>query len=165
MTKNQGKGKVIVCGIGNTLLQDEGVGVHLVRELKKLPLPASVELIEAGTMLLDYLFELREARQVILIDAMKADGPPGSIYLLDAKELLQDEVDHPLSLHQVGAAEILRIMALESNPPPCLVIGVEPASLEWGLELSDTLRAKLPEILRVVEDQIRRFPTNSPQPA
>ena len=112
MTKDQGKGKVIVCGIGNTLLQDEGVGVHLVRELKKLPLPASVELIEAGTMLLDYLFELREARQVILIDAMKADGPPGSVYLLDAEELLQNEVDHPLSLHQVGAVEILRIMAL-----------------------------------------------------
>ena len=164
-TEDRGKGKVIVCGIGNTLLQDEGVGVHLVRELKKLPLPASVELIEAGTMLLDYLFELREARQVILIDAMKADGPPGSVYLLDAEELLQNEVDHPLSLHQVGAVEILRIMALESNPPPCLVIGVEPASLEWGLDLSDALQAKVPEMLRVVQEQIRSVLPDSPKPA
>ena len=154
---DQEKEKIIVCGIGNTLLQDEGVGVHVVRELRKLPLPASVEVIEAGTMLLDFIFQLREARQVILVDAMRADGPPGSIYLVDAQELIRRPPDHPLSLHQVGAEEILRIMALEGKPPPCLVIGIEPASLDWGLELSETLQEKMPEILRVLQEEIRQL--------
>ena len=154
---DQEKEKIIVCGIGNTLLQDEGVGVHVVRELRKLPLPASVEVIEAGTMLLDFIFQLREARQVILIDAMRADGPPGSIYHADAKELLRSQTDQPLSLHQVGPVQILKIMALEQDPPPCLVIGIEPASLDWGLELSETLQEKMPEILRVLQEQIRQL--------
>ena len=126
----------------------------MMRELKKLPLPASVEVIEAGTMLLDFIFQMREARQVILVDAMRADGPPGSIYLLDARDLLQARTDEPLSLHQVGAVQILKIMALEKDPPPCLVIGIEPASLEWGLELSETIKEKMPEILKVVQDKI-----------
>ena len=154
MRPDQEKKKVIICGIGNTLLQDEGVGVHVVRELKKLPLPASVEVIEAGTMLLDFIFQMREAGQVILVDAMRADGPPGSIYLMDARDLLQARTDQPLSLHQVGAVQILKIMALEKDPPPCLVIGIEPASLEWGLELSETIKEKMPEILKVVQDEI-----------
>jgi hydrogenase maturation protease len=154
MRPDQEKKKVIICGIGNTLLQDEGVGVHVVRELQKLPLPPSVEVIEAGTMLLDFIFQMREARQVILVDAMRADGPPGSIYLLDARDLLQARTDQPLSLHQVGAVQILKIMALEKDPPPCLVIGIEPASLEWGLELSETIKEKMPEILKVVQDEI-----------
>ncbi len=156
MTKDQGKGKVIVCGIGNTLLQDEGVGVHVLRELKNAPLPPSVELIEGGTMLLDFLFQLQEARQVILIDAIKADGPPASIYLVDGKELLHGQADHPLSLHQVGVVQVLQILALEKDPPPCLIIGIEPASLEWGMELSEIVREKMPEILQVVQDQIRK---------
>jgi hydrogenase maturation protease len=154
MRPDQEKKKVIICGIGNTLLQDEGVGVHVVRELQKLPLPPSVEVIEAGTMLLDFIFQMREARQVILVDAMRADGPPGSIYLMDARDLLQAQTVEPLSLHQMGVLQILKIMALEKDPPPCLVIGIEPASLEWGLELSETIKEKMPEILKVVQDEI-----------
>lgn len=141
---------VLVCGIGNVLLQDEGVGVHVVRELKKMPLPPSVEVLEAGTSLLDLIPRLREAKHLILIDAMKADGPPGSIYLLDAERLLQRQSTHPLSLHQMGALDALRIMALEAKPPPCLVIGIEPASMEWGLEPSSVIRGKMTKILQIV---------------
>ena len=148
--------KILVCGIGNILLQDEGVGVHVVRELKRSSLPPSVELIEAGTMLLDFLFQMQEARQVILIDAMKADGPPGSIYLLDGQQLIEAQADHPLSLHQVDAVQVLRIMALEKDPPPCQVIGIEPASLEWGLELSEIIQAKMPEIVEAAQGLIQR---------
>ena len=107
-------------------------------------------------MLLDFLFQLQEARQVILIDAVKADGPPASIYLVDGKELLHGQADHPLSLHQVGVVQVLQILALEKDPPPCLIIGIEPASLEWGMELSEIVREKMPEILQVVQDQIRK---------
>ena len=152
----QEKKRIIVCGIGNVLLQDEGVGVHVLRELKKSSWPTSVELIEGGTMLLDFLFQLQEARQVILIDAVKADGGPGSIYLVDSEQLTETQTDHPLSLHQVDAVQVLRILALEKDPPPCLIIGIEPASLEWGLELSETINERMPEILQVVHDQIRK---------
>ena len=156
MRRKQETEKIVICGIGNTLLQDEGVGVHVVRELKKSPLPPSVELIEGGTMLLDFLFQMQEARHVILIDAMRADGPPGSIYLLDAQRLTEAQADHPLSLHQIDAVQVLRIMALEKDSPPCLVVGIEPASLEWGLELSEIIKAKMPEILQAVQDLIQR---------
>jgi hydrogenase maturation protease len=161
MKREQETKEIVICGIGNTLLQDEGVGVHAVRELKKMPLPPSVVLIEGGTMLLDFLFQMQEARQVILIDAMKADGPPGSIYLLDAQQLTEPQADHPLSLHQVDAVQVLRIMALEKDPPPCLVIGIEPASLEWGLELSEIVKGKMPEILQVVQGVIHRALSNA----
>jgi hydrogenase maturation protease len=86
---------------------------------------------------------------------MKADGSPGTIYLLDAQQLLQRQANHPLSLHEVGAVEILRIMALEANPPPCLVIGIEPASLECGLEPSPLLQGRMADILQVVKEQIQ----------
>jgi len=149
--------KIVICGIGNLLLQDEGVGVHIVRELRRLDLPPSVEILEAGVSLLDFLSDLQGADQLILIDAMRGGGLPGSIYLLDAQELTQRAADHPLSLHQVGALDILQIMALEGTPPPCLVIGIEPASLDWGLEPSPLIQARMPEILRVVKEQIERL--------
>jgi len=149
--------KILVCGIGNTLLQDEGVGVHVIRELKRRSFPSFVEFLEAGVSLLDFIFQLREAERLILLDAMKADGPPGSVYLIDGHELIQDSSDQPLSLHQVGAIEVLRIMSLDGTPPPCLVVGIEPASLDWGLELSSLLQSKMCQIVEAVEEEIRKL--------
>jgi hydrogenase maturation protease len=94
---------------------------------------------------------------LILLDAMKADGPPGSIYLLDGQQLIEAQADHPLSLHQVDAAQVLRIMALEKDFPPCQVIGIEPASLEWGLEPSSLVQSKMAEIVAAGPGEIRKL--------
>jgi len=131
------------------------VGVHVVRELKKRSLPSSVEFLEAGVSLLDFISRLQDAEQLILLDGMKADGPPGSIYLRDGQQLIEAQADHPLSLHQVDAVQVLRIMALEKDPPACQVIGIEPASLDWGLELSEIIQGKMPEILQAAQDLIQ----------
>lgn len=148
--------RVIVCGVGNLLLQDEGVGVHLVRALKQRSLPPGVEILEAGTSLLDFLPDLWQADHLILIDAMRGDGSPGSLYILEAGQILQRPPASPLSLHQWGVPEVLRLMTLQGMPP-CTIIGIEPGCLDWGTEPSPQIRERLPSLVEAVREQILRL--------
>ena len=99
----------MVAGLGNVLLKDDGVGVHAVRELKKV-LPRRILAVEVGTAVLDALHLFEWADRIIGIDAMQAGGPPGSIYSFGVEDV--DDPGVKASLHEMGLIAGLRFIKL-----------------------------------------------------
>jgi len=143
-------------GVGNVLLRDEGIGVHVARALQEMR-PAfpdgEVEVVDGGTS--PNAFDTAGgADKLIIIDAACGGGEPGTVYRF-APDGLSVEPRLLTSLHDLGLLDSLRMMESLGNPPrDTVIIGVEPAEVDWGLELTPTLRDKLPDVVRlVVEEQ------------
>lgn len=142
--------RVVVLGIGNTILSDEGVGVHAVEALQeRYELPESVELIDGGTSGMELLGPLSGTDVLIVLDAIKAGREPGTVV-----RLVGDEVPvffrSKLSPHQVSICDVLAGLEFSGDLPGDLVlIGVEPESLELGLELTPAVAARMPEMMEM----------------
>lgn len=143
--------KIVILGVGNLLLKDEGVGIHVIRALKDAPLPTDVdlELIDGGTSP-NVFYLLEGADKLIIIDAVAGGSDPGSIYRFRANDIAV-EAKHILSIHQIGLLEGLKMMEhMEGKRKDVVIIGVEPKEMGWGLELSSDLQQKIPQIVEVV---------------
>ena len=138
---------IVVLGVGNILLTDEGLGVHVVKELKEnYNFTPEISLIDGGTMGMELLTYMRGMKRILLIDAINGGEAPGTVYEFPHRELEQYFTEH-ISVHEVGMQDILRIRAIQENPlEDAIVIGVEPESLEIGFEPSAPVQAVLPEV-------------------
>ena len=138
---------IVVLGVGNILLTDEGLGVHVVEDLKaNYTFTPQVTLIDGGTMGMELLTYMRGMKKILLIDAINGGKNPGTVYEFPHRELEQYFTDH-ISVHEVGMQDILRIRAIQENPlEDAIVIGVEPESLEIGFEPSVAVQQALPEV-------------------
>lgn len=146
--------KVAIIGLGNELLTDEGVGVHAVRELQKEP-PAGVLMAEVGTRALNAQQLLEEADIVIAIDAVRVGGRPGSVYLFDSVNV---ETQQQYSLHELGIIGVLQLIKKDARPK-LIILGVEPETIDYGMELSETVCAALKSVVgaaRKIAEQIRK---------
>ena len=138
---------IVVLGVGNILLTDEGLGVHVVEDLKaNYTFTPQISLIDGGTMGMELLTYMRGMKKILLIDAVNGGEAPGTIYEFPHRELEQYFTDH-ISVHEVGMQDILRIRAIQENPlEDAIVIGVEPESLDVGFEPSAPVQKALPEV-------------------
>ena len=134
--------RTLVVGLGNVLLQDDGVGVHAVRELRKL-LPPRILAVEVGTAVLDALHLFEWADRIIGIDAMQAGGAPGTIYSFGVDDV--DDQGVKASLHEMGLIASLRFM--KGPRPPISILAVEPETMDCGLELSASVQQALPRLV------------------
>jgi len=146
--------KVILLGIGNLILRDEGVGVHVVRELEERKLPLGVEVIDGGTATMDLLSVIYEAESIIVIDALRSGGKPGTIYRCLPQDLM-DAVDRPLSLHQVGLLDVLAMARQLGGHASVVIIGVEPKEISWGMELTPEVSAAVPKVIKAIFKELR----------
>jgi hydrogenase maturation protease len=146
--------KVLILGIGNVILKDEGIGVHVVRALEEIELHPEVELIDGGTATMDLLSLIHKAERIIIVDALKAGGAPGTLYRCLPEEL-EDNSERPISLHQVGLLDVLGMARQLGGSPAVVIIGVEPKEISWGLELTEELRAAVPKIVEAVYSELR----------
>jgi hydrogenase maturation protease len=147
MTEKQ-RAHVLIVGIGNLLLSDEGVGIHAVSCLSQQELPPDIEVLDGGTSGADLVDYLAGRVKVIVIDAASGNGPPGTIYRCKASELIGQEGS--LSLHEFGLADSLHMAEqLGCAPQAVIVLGVQPATLEPGMELSPEIAAVLPHIINL----------------
>jgi hydrogenase maturation protease len=151
---NEGSPRITVLGIGNLLLKDEGVGVHLVQKLAGIVDNAKVNIIDAGTSP-DFLSLIdRNIDKLIVVDAVKADNKPGTIYRFSPDNLDLDSTS-PVSLHEIGVLDSLKIMALfDRLPESTVIIGIEPKTIDFGLELSPEVAERVPEIINLVLKEI-----------
>jgi hydrogenase maturation protease len=141
---------ILVLGIGNILLKDEGVGVHVVRAIDTAGVPDDVELCDGGTFGIDLLDTLANRRKVIVIDAVRADAAPGTVLRFTAADLVRPGRPD-LSLHQVGLFETLAMARqLGCAPEEVVIFGVVPMALEPGLELSPEVAAVVPRVIDLV---------------
>lgn len=148
MEENPGS-KILVAGIGNLLYRDEGIGVHVVQEMRKMELPGHIELLDIGTSTMDLISYLDGVEKLIVIDTMKAGRDPGTIYKCKPEDLMP-KGEGPISLHEIGLLETLSMAKKMGMEMDTVIIGVEPKVIEWGMELSDDVKNKIPAIIEVV---------------
>ena len=145
--------RITVIGIGNLLLKDEGIGVHIADALQELDLPDNVEIIDGGTSP-DLPAYLEPTDKLIIIDAVEAGGKPGTVYRFYPDDLTP-ETGELISLHELGLMSSLKMMSLLGNEPKeVTIIGVQPKEIDWGTELSTELREKIPDIVGIVLKEI-----------
>jgi hydrogenase maturation protease len=144
-----------VLGVGNLLLSDEGVGVHVAKKLMEMELPPGVQAVEGGTDGFRLMNVVTEADRLIIVDAVKGGEAPGSIYRFDIKDAPTYPDVYKTSVHQIGILEVVHLSELVGKTPETVIIGVEPASLEMGMELSTEVAAKLPRIIELVFEEIK----------
>lgn len=143
------KPRLMILGVGNLLLRDEGVGVQVIKALEDRPLPAGIELLDGGTLGIDLLAYISEAERIIVVDAVKGGGEPGAIYRL-TPEILGQFKEQALSLHQVGFLEVLDLSEQLGNRPEAIIYGIEPQVIDWGLELTEPVQAAVPRVVELV---------------
>ncbi len=144
----------LVVGIGNILLKDEGVGVRAVEAMMSLEWPETVELLDGGTSGADLLDHVANRRKVIVVDAVDADAPPGTVLRFSGEDLARREGER-FSLHELGLLEILAMARqLGCAPREVVIIGIQPKEIGPGLELSDEVAAVLPRVLESVRAEI-----------
>lgn len=151
---NEAAGKLLVLGIGNVLMGDEGVGVHVVRHLEKEDIPAGVELLDGGTGSFLLLDPMQLARKVILIDATLDENPPGTVRRL----VPRFSTDYPrtLAAHDIGLKDLLDTFYLLDYKVDVVLFAVSIAPLQdMGLEISAELAARIPGIAELVKNEIR----------
>ena len=148
MTSTDGGG-TLVLGIGNVLMGDEGVGVHVIRQLEKMTLPASVELLDGGTGGFVLLEPMQRATRIVLIDATMDRCSPGTVRRLTPH--YSREYPPTLTAHDIGLKDLLDVFYLSGRHPDITLFAVSVASLqEIKMELSPGMSNQLPQIVDLV---------------
>jgi hydrogenase maturation protease len=145
---------LLVLGLGNVLLEDDGVGAAAVAVLlEQYTPPEGVRVLDGGTLGLSLLPYLEDADTVILVDAVRADAPPGSVVHLEGADVAP-AVATRLSPHQVGVADLLDgARWLGRYPDHLVLLGVVPESMELAVGLSPRVHAALPDLVdRIVAE-------------
>lgn len=140
--------KTLVLGAGNLLLSDEGFGVHFIRYLEEHYLMGpDVELFDAGTLGLLAGHALADAHRLFIVDTVESDGTAGTCIRFRKSEFMHGRLPLKMSPHQVGVQEMLLVNELRGTcPHDVQLLGVIPANLEPGTELSSALRDLLPRL-------------------
>lgn len=149
---------MVLLGLGNTLFGDEGLGIRaLERLLERYRLPPEVAALDGGVLGLELLAHVEGATHLLVIDAVQTGRAPGTLVRLEGEDI-QAVLALKLSMHQVGFQEVLAMSALRGTTPPRLVVwGMEPATLETGLDLSETVAARLDHLVEAVVGELRRW--------
>ncbi|MFC1992393.1 HyaD/HybD family hydrogenase maturation endopeptidase [Chloroflexota bacterium] len=147
--------RTAVVGIGNVLLKDEGIGVHVARALREVVQTdeANLDVIDGGTSP-DAFLLLEGIHKLVLVDAVNGGGNPGSVYRFHPDDIVFKRT-FTVSAHQIGLLDSLQMMKFSANKPEeVVIIGVEPKEIGWGMELSAELRGKLHQIIKVVMNEL-----------
>jgi hydrogenase maturation protease len=141
-------GRAIILGLGNTLNHDEGLGVQALKRLEdRLGTQARVELIDGGTLGLSLLPLVEACDRLLVLDAVDAGRPPGTIVELQGDEIpLYSGIK--VSQHQVTFQEVLGLAHIRGKLPPDLhLIGIQPVDLAIGIGLSPVVELVMPDLI------------------
>lgn len=150
------KKPILILGIGNILLKDEGIGVHVVNKLKDMPLPNDIEVMDGGTVGIDLLFYIEGRQKVIVVDTVKAGEAPGTIYRFTDRDLgLKKEFLR--TAHGIDFSDVVNTSRmLGTKPEEIVFIGVEPADISEGLEPTPLIAKRIPGIIELVMKEIEK---------
>ena len=150
--------KTLVLGIGNVLLQDEGVGIHALNEIRRrFELDEGVELLDGGTAGVELLRYLDGREHVVVIDAIAAGHPPGTVFRV-AGEDVPRTFHQRISPHQIGLSDVLATALItDALPAEIVMFGVEPQAMKTGLALTPVVDASLDKLVGAVVEELRRL--------
>jgi hydrogenase maturation protease len=150
--------QTLVLGLGNNLRGDDGAGSAVVAALSSMDLPTNVEILDGGTPGLETVLLLQGYERVFIVDAADMGLEPGQwrCFTPDTAELKSGEKKLQGTLHAAGLAEALVLArALDLLPPTLIIFGIQPQSLDWSQDLTEPLKAALPDLINAVVNEIR----------
>lgn len=147
--------KLLVLGIGNMLLTDDGVGVFAARALMEEAWPEGVDVREGGTFTQDIFYSFAGYSHLLVLDVVHAGGAPGTLYHLNEDDLVEDQKQR-LSIHDIDLLDSLRMAELYFKKRLHMrVIGMEPADYTtWNIGLSPACEAAFPAYLDLARREI-----------
>ncbi len=159
--------KVLVAGIGNTFLTDDGFGVEVVKRLKGRELPAGVEVVDTGIRGMHLAYQLLDGYDVlVLVDAVARGSDPGTLHILEHDLDAQRDTGAALDAHGMDPAAVLELldglasaMGLERPVGRVLVVGCEPASVDEGIGLSPAVAAAVDPTVETVIELVAQLPS------
>ncbi|MES9862867.1 MAG: HyaD/HybD family hydrogenase maturation endopeptidase [Candidatus Thiodiazotropha sp. LLP2] len=151
----QETGKVLVIGMGNVLMQDEGIGVRAVEELEQCyRVPEGVEVVDGGTTGMELFEPMRDARCLIIADAVNTGAPQGSLVRI-ANEEIPAFFQTKISNHQLGVSDLLALLSLKGETPEQVtIIGMVPHSLENQLGLTPEAERGLKDMVQMLVNEL-----------
>lgn len=148
--------KVLIMGVGNLLLTDDGFGVHVINSLNPAVFPENVTLLEAGTVSHQLIPMFRELDLLIVIDAVQAGDTPGSVFRFTPDDL-QFKYQQKLSLHQISLIDVLRMAELTGGKPETVIIAVQPKDVNSpSMELSPEIKAVIPKVTELIFQELKK---------
>ena len=151
--------KTTLIGLGNILMQDEGIGVHAVKAVQeRFEVPPELEIVDGGTAGLNLLPFLEGRDRVLFVDAVDFGREPGFMGELANNDIPALFGKDKSSLHHVGLAEVLALARLlEILPQEICLIGIQPKAMEPSLELTALLQGKLEVLIAHISDKLREW--------
>jgi hydrogenase maturation protease len=159
MTVRVVKNNTLVLGIGNTLLADEGAGIHALQYLcTRFPEIPGVRYLDGGTLSFTLAGEIEDSDNLIVIDAAQLGAPPGTVCVMAG-----DAMDHFLgkgkqSVHEVGLVDLMDIARLTGTfPKHRALIGIQPGTLGWGEQPSTVVSQAFPKVAQQAQELIDQW--------
>jgi hydrogenase maturation protease len=151
--------QTLILGVGNLLMSDEGVGVHVIQRLvADYQLPEEVQVLDGGTLGMDLLYYLEGVENLLLIDAVQARKEPGTLVRLEGEDV-PAFMSIKISPHQLGVPDMLAAAKLKGDCYPQRIVlwGVQPELMEIGLDLSPKVGAQVDTIIENILDQLQAW--------
>ncbi len=154
-----GVGEILVLGLGNTLLSDDGAGVHVIDALKdRLEGLESVVCRDGGTLGLELLPHVEEASGLVLVDASQIDGPPGTVRVFEGAQMDAQLGGRKRTAHEVAAADLMAAATLTGRRPERrALVAIQPKTTDWGLEPTAPVAQAIPVACTAILDLIDRW--------
>jgi hydrogenase maturation protease len=154
------KTKTLVLGIGNTLLTDEGVGIHVLQALEpELAHWPEVTLLDGGTLSFTLAGPIEDADALIVVDAANIRSRPGGWTLLKGEEMDAFLMgNRKASVHEVGLTDLRAIAILAGHwPEKRAMLAIQPQIIDWGEQPTPAVAAAIPSVCAAIVQQIRAW--------
>ena len=155
--------KTTILGIGNTLLRDEGIGIHVLKALQaRLPADDARSFVDGGTLSFTLAAEIEASDRLIVIDAAQLGEEPGTVRCFIDKEMDSFLGSCKRSVHEVGLLDLFDIARLtQTLPGQRALVGIQPASVDWGEEPTEAVAAAIPVAVQKVCDLLELWKTEA----
>ena len=150
--KDESASRRMVLAVGNSLLKDDGVGIHVLRRLVTERRRPDVRYVDGGTLGFTLAPLIEETDMLVVLDAMRFGAPPGSIAVKVGPDLDRFVSRKRATAHEVNLRDLLDIVRMRGSLPPArALVGIEPESVEWGLDPTPTIASAIPAAADAVE--------------
>lgn len=141
--------EVTILGVGNVILRDEGFGVRVAEYLDRhYDWPDNVQIVDGGTLGIELTQYVTGTQKLLVIDSINGHAAPGTLFRFEDDAVMEHFQDK-ISAHEVGIQDVLALLAVTGKKiPEVVVIGAQPYDVEAGVELSEKMRALVPEMAR-----------------
>jgi hydrogenase maturation protease len=150
--------RTLILGLGNTLLTDEALGAVVIQRLEAEGGLGDVGLLDGGTLSFTLSGPIADSPRLIVVDAALMGEPPGTVRVFEGEAMDRQLSGIGKSVHEVSLMDLMDMARItDSLPGHRALVGVEPAVVDWGDELSPAVAAAVPEAMARIRDLLRAW--------